>query len=343
AGLFSAVNTSFISLTMPALSPDPSEETNHLLRLILLRADNSSLTSNDLSPSFAAAGGAIGVNGLLYASLCCSLLAAAGAMIAKEWLQSFERSGQAGPVEHQARLRQRKFNGVKEWHMEAIILFLPNLLLIAVGLFFAATITYLFLVNQLVSGIVIAFALLGSAFVVGTVVAGTMYPTCPYQTSISTALRRLIKVTRPAQLFAGRCISMIRNWIRALQGLAKANTTTVLQRELGETADAVLTVDALYWVLVNTSDTNDQQVILESICNLDLESCNTFAESDERFSHLLNATHLSLKAFCNNATKDTKITAELHCAALCYIISDPQFLNRQSEISDRLEDMKDLK
>ncbi|KIO20334.1 hypothetical protein M407DRAFT_81690, partial [Tulasnella calospora MUT 4182] len=125
AALFSAINTAFISLTMPGLSSDPLTETNALLRLLVMRADNNTLVPADPSPPFASSSNSVIVNCLLYASLSCSLLAAVGAMMAKEWLQSFDRSGQTGPLEEQGRFRQGKFNGVQQWHLESIIRSLP--------------------------------------------------------------------------------------------------------------------------------------------------------------------------------------------------------------------------
>ncbi|KAG8957159.1 hypothetical protein FRC00_004406, partial [Tulasnella sp. 408] len=119
AALFSAINTTFITITMPDLSPNSSDETNNLLRLLVMRADNNTLAPSDLVPPFSPSSNSIIVNSLLYASLSCSLLAAVGAMMAKEWLQSFDRTGQTGPLEEQALFRQRKFNGVLEWHLEA--------------------------------------------------------------------------------------------------------------------------------------------------------------------------------------------------------------------------------
>ncbi|KIO32702.1 hypothetical protein M407DRAFT_48666, partial [Tulasnella calospora MUT 4182] len=143
AALFSAINTTFISITMPNLSPNPSDETNTLLRLLVMRADNNTLTPADLVLPFSPDSNSIIVNCLLYASLSCSLLAAVGAMMAKEWLQSFDRTGQTGPLEEQARFRQRKFNGIRQWHLEAVIKFLPNLLLLSVIFFFVGIGFYL--------------------------------------------------------------------------------------------------------------------------------------------------------------------------------------------------------
>ncbi|KIO20337.1 hypothetical protein M407DRAFT_30022 [Tulasnella calospora MUT 4182] len=134
AALFSAINTAFISLSMSGLSPNPSDETNALLRLIALKADNNTIASTDLSPLFSPSSDSVIVNCLLYASLSCSLLTAVGAMKAKEWLHSFDRTGQTDPLEEQGQFRQRTFNGVQQWHLESAIQSLPNLLLTIVHL-----------------------------------------------------------------------------------------------------------------------------------------------------------------------------------------------------------------
>ncbi|KAG8927731.1 hypothetical protein FRC01_007004, partial [Tulasnella sp. 417] len=190
AALFSAINTTFISITMPNLSPNPSDETNNLLRLLVMKADNNTLTATDLVPPFSADCNSVIVNCLLYASLSCSLLAAIGAMMAKEWLQSFDRTGQTGPLEEQARFRQRKFNGVQEWHLEAVIKFLPNLLLLSAIFFFVGICLFLFPINAAVAGIVIAFSGIGAVASTIVIISGATSLTCPYQSAASNAVRR---------------------------------------------------------------------------------------------------------------------------------------------------------
>ncbi|KAG8943618.1 hypothetical protein FRC04_002779 [Tulasnella sp. 424] len=191
AALFSGINTTFISITMPDLSPNPADETSTLIRLLVLRADNNTLTPADLAPPFSPNSTSIVVNCLLYASLSCSLLAAVGAMMAKEWLQSFDRTGQTGPLEEQGRFRQLKFNGVEQWRLEAVIKFLPNLLLLSVVLFFAGIGLFLLPINTAVAGIVIAFSGLGVILSGIAIVSGAVSPLCPYQSAASSALRRI--------------------------------------------------------------------------------------------------------------------------------------------------------
>lgn len=175
---------------MPALSADASSETNALPRLLVVKVDNTTLTPSGLSPAFTPDSRSVLENCLLYSSLCCSLLAAVGAMLGKEWLQSFDRSGQAGPLEQQGRSRQRKYNGVQQWHLETIILFLSNILLLSILLFLNGLALFLFSVNKAVAAVVIAFMVLGATLSSATYVAGATSSLCPYQTAVSWAIRQ---------------------------------------------------------------------------------------------------------------------------------------------------------
>ncbi|KAG8915689.1 hypothetical protein FRC00_001214 [Tulasnella sp. 408] len=111
--------------------------------------------------------------------------------MAKEWLQSFNRSGQTGPLEDQGKFRQRKFNGVEQWHLEAVIKFLPNLLLLSVILFFGGIGLFLFPINTAVAGVVIAFSGVGVVLSGIAIIAGAISPLCPYQSAASNAVRRV--------------------------------------------------------------------------------------------------------------------------------------------------------
>lgn len=177
---------------MPSLSPDPLEKTNALLELMILRQNTASTAPASALPlsSFSPTPVSIAVNCLVYSSLCFSLFAAVGAMQAKEWLQSYDRTGQAGSPEHQARVRQRKFNGAQQWHLETVILALPYLLLLSVLLFFAGVSLFLFPVNGKVAWVVIAICSLGVSSSSLTIILGSTSPLCPYQTAASRGLRR---------------------------------------------------------------------------------------------------------------------------------------------------------
>lgn len=130
---------------MPSLSPDPSDETNRLLRLPVLRVDSQTLTLANLKPLPALLPNVDFRHRrlLLVIKLCFSLLAAVGAMLGKEWLQNYDRTGQSGPLEAQGRSRQQQYTAAQQWHLEEIVRLLPNVLLLSVFLFFIGLIQLL--------------------------------------------------------------------------------------------------------------------------------------------------------------------------------------------------------
>lgn len=190
AGLFSAINTAFISAAMTALSPNPSDRTNALLELLVLHANNNTLGPVETPPPFSASLSSVIANCLLYASLCCSIIAGVGAMLATEWLQSYSRSGQAGPPEEQGRFRQRKYTASQKWQLERTTLFIQQLIFLSVVLFGTGLILFLFLTNIAVATVVIAFFGVGFALSNATIVAAAIWPLFPYQSSVSRAARR---------------------------------------------------------------------------------------------------------------------------------------------------------
>ncbi|KAG8870776.1 hypothetical protein FRB98_001346 [Tulasnella sp. 332] len=190
AGLFSAVNTAFIVVTLANLSSNPSDETNTLLRLLVSHADNSTLLPNDTNQSLTVANAAIRQNCTFFASLCSSLLAATGAVLAKQWLVTYDRTGQTGSLETQSLRRTEKFLGAEAWGLQPVVEFLPTLLLISLALFFVALVDFLWTVSLPVALVVLVFFAFGAFSYGFTVVAAAIDPKCPFQTSVSSRLRQ---------------------------------------------------------------------------------------------------------------------------------------------------------
>ncbi|KAG8986257.1 hypothetical protein FRB94_004475 [Tulasnella sp. JGI-2019a] len=192
AGLFSAINTSFLLLGLTGLSSGPSDQTNHLLRLLLTNGPNSGLTSNDLDlPAFVPGRAIVRQNCFFVASLCFSLLAAAGAVLARQWLQYYERVGKTGPIREQAMRRTEKYLGAQSWGLTHVVEALPTFLILSIALFAAGLLDYLWAVDLAVAMVSLAFFVVGFLFYGFTVIAGTMTRSCPFQTSLSTFLRKL--------------------------------------------------------------------------------------------------------------------------------------------------------
>ncbi|KIO17179.1 hypothetical protein M407DRAFT_85238, partial [Tulasnella calospora MUT 4182] len=93
AGLFAGVNTAFLALTLPLMSPDPADDTNALLRdnnailLNIVLGRNESLPSTNPLPSetFSPAGKVLTVNALFSVSLTFALVSSFLAVLGRQW------------------------------------------------------------------------------------------------------------------------------------------------------------------------------------------------------------------------------------------------------------------
>ncbi|KAG9039705.1 hypothetical protein FRB95_007132 [Tulasnella sp. JGI-2019a] len=189
AGLFSAVNTSFCTMSIANLSPDPADTSNQLLRLIVVQSSNDTLTTADLYPPFSPAAHDIRVNCLFFASLSCSLLSAGGAVVAKQWLQHYERTGQTGSMDKQGVLRTEKFLGAQRWRLRQLVDALPMLLQLSLCLFFFGLINYLWTINQQTALVVLVLVTSGMILCIAATLTAAISVHCPYQTIPAAYLR----------------------------------------------------------------------------------------------------------------------------------------------------------
>ena len=128
AGLFSAVSSAFIVNMESELSPNPSDTTNVLLKILINKVDNGTFSDHDASlpvwngPSSTI----IWIQTLAYASLSTSLLAAFGAVLGKQWLGHFKTSRFGrGSLHERCKRRQQKLDGMESWHFSTIVATLP--------------------------------------------------------------------------------------------------------------------------------------------------------------------------------------------------------------------------
>lgn len=164
-----------------------------------MQGDNSTTTLT--CPSFTASPDAIRQNCTFIASLCSSLLSATGAVVAKQWLVNYAGQDAEGSLETQCLRRGEKFIAAREWALQAVVEFLPSLLLISLLLFFAALADYLWMISKPVAVVVTSFTFAGILFYVVSVFLAAIYSSCPYNTSVSTRTRMLATVlSKTAQL-----------------------------------------------------------------------------------------------------------------------------------------------
>ncbi|KAG8851374.1 hypothetical protein FRB96_009209 [Tulasnella sp. 330] len=137
-------------------------ETNTLLRLLVSHADNGTLLSTDPNQSLTVANAAIRQDCTFFAGLCIGLLAATGAVLAKQWLVIYDRTGRTGSLGTQSLRWAEKFLGAEAWGFQPVVEFLPTLLLISLALFFVALVDFLWAVSLPIALVVLVFFAFGA-------------------------------------------------------------------------------------------------------------------------------------------------------------------------------------
>ncbi|KAG8947011.1 hypothetical protein FRC03_001227 [Tulasnella sp. 419] len=199
AGLFSATNTAFIVESYKDLKQDPSELTNNLLRNMMRTIHQSSFTEADLLLDY---GGpptrAIVVNLFFFASLCCSLFTAFGAVIGKQWLNHYGRENQLSSPSARGIERQRKHMGLEKWKFQAVVETLPTLLQFSLFFFFIGLIDFMWPLNIAVGILILLLSVLTLLFYVVTLLIGILDPNSPFQTRLTNVLRKRFTPKKPA-------------------------------------------------------------------------------------------------------------------------------------------------
>ncbi|TCD63595.1 hypothetical protein EIP91_005203 [Steccherinum ochraceum] len=188
AGLFSAVTATIASMTLADLAPDPNEKTQALLENIWLSLNHTT----DLAPPAVAIPvwdgpptSVIWVQSLLYASLACSLFAALGAVLGKQWLRRFSSTGQRGSMEDRCNDRQRKFDGLQDWHFRRVLEVLPVLLQLSLLLFGLALSALMWSHSRIVAIVLVVANALGACFYFSTIVVSLFFIDSPFHTPLS--------------------------------------------------------------------------------------------------------------------------------------------------------------
>lgn len=148
------------------------------------RADNATLTKDDLYTPLALAPNAIRISILFSISLLCSILAAFGALLAQQWLIHFKKTPGDG-TERRRRHRELKLLGAWRWQLQPIVeLCLPSLLQAAVFIFGIGLIDFLRSYNATVALPNLIIATLAMFLYVSGSVISFLDPYAPFQTSL---------------------------------------------------------------------------------------------------------------------------------------------------------------
>ncbi|KAG1751839.1 hypothetical protein EDB19DRAFT_1628328 [Suillus lakei] len=154
AGLFSAINTSFII----AMQPNSVDTTNALLVLLIQitlygpsAAQSMSLSSSTNYSSI------FWMQALAYMSLALSLLAAFGAVMGKQWL-NFYKTGRYGDgsLEERCKQRHNKYKGLEIWWFEGMLQSFSDLLKASLFLFGVSLAGWMWTLQRTISILIIS-------------------------------------------------------------------------------------------------------------------------------------------------------------------------------------------
>ncbi|KAG8945588.1 hypothetical protein FRC00_010038, partial [Tulasnella sp. 408] len=193
AGLFAGVNTAFLALTLPLMSPDPADDTNVLLRdnnAILLNialGRNDSLPSPRALPSetFSPTGRILTVNILFSVSLIFTVISSFLAVLGRSSLVYYRKRPGGGPDRQRWEQLKRSL-GAERWQLEWVLDdFLPCLLEFGLIIFGISLTMYLHTLHPTLSNAVGSFLCAGLAIIIITAIFAALDKFCPFQSPLS--------------------------------------------------------------------------------------------------------------------------------------------------------------
>jgi hypothetical protein len=171
------------------MQPNPADTTNFLmLQLIKIVAEGPNAVNdiNGLSSSTGYSSSTVWMQTLAYASLAFSVLAAFGAVMGKQWLNSFKGSRGRGSLEERGLQRQKRLDGLEYWHLQTVLGAFLVLLQISLLLFGLSLSANMWTQQPTISSVIISTTALGILFYVATILISVLHPDSPFQTAGST-------------------------------------------------------------------------------------------------------------------------------------------------------------
>jgi hypothetical protein len=174
---------------MKLLQEDPTDATRDILLHISRQlATPSTAAFNATDNPFVAPEWALQVNYCFFVSLSCALITALAAVLALQWVSSYDCGLDPSSVETCALQRQFRMDGAKRWKMKHIVGTLPNLIFISLLLFFVGLAEWLWYIHHNVAIIVIVGVSVGALFYAITTLASIVSVAAPFRTPASRYL-----------------------------------------------------------------------------------------------------------------------------------------------------------
>ncbi len=199
--------TTFIIESYTNLQSDPTVELLQAILYELQATRNASAASASPIRQFQVAAAAVRVNLYWFTSLILSLATALITILAKQWV-NYLLAGLSPIPATRARHRQYRIDGMHRWNLPAVLSFLPVLLHVALLLFFAGLVDFVWDVNRdvaLFSAVLVCTTCI--VYVIANVLA-YIYPDCPFKTSVSVVFSLIINLLVIA--YGKTCVAVVK-------------------------------------------------------------------------------------------------------------------------------------
>ena len=153
--------------------------------------------------------GVVRAQAILLASLAVTLFVAFIAVLGKQWIQYYTRVTTWGNIVDRGKEHQAKLMGLEKWKFYLIMDSLPAMLEFALLLFGAALTVYLWDLNVSIAEVMLVVTSVGLAFYASIAVIAGIWDDCPFQTSLSAALRTVPPVVKELATLAS---ASLRHW-----------------------------------------------------------------------------------------------------------------------------------
>ncbi|KAF8268150.1 hypothetical protein EI94DRAFT_1700478 [Lactarius quietus] len=183
-GLFSSIIATFISISLPGLSPDPNAPTVALLTQLVNISSGVPVVPQNTP--FTAPASIVRVNVMWFLSLILSLSCALLATLMQQWARRYmDYARHGGAPRKQARIRAYMFEGVTIFRMSQAVEAMPLLLHTSVFLFFAGLIEFLFTINNAVARYTLSCVVFFASIYAILTLLSNFSINCPYRTPLS--------------------------------------------------------------------------------------------------------------------------------------------------------------
>ncbi|KDN33543.1 hypothetical protein RSAG8_13366, partial [Rhizoctonia solani AG-8 WAC10335] len=223
-----------------------------------------SASNNDFHPTTSA----VLINLAWFLSLALSITVSLLAMLVKQWGEGYRFGHGLTAPYTQARTRQARYDRLKAWGTEDIVLALPVMMHGALGLFLLGLILFLKGLSRIIFILIVIVVAFTALFYLATTLLPLRFAFCPFNTPLSS--RRLW--------------NYVSNKLIQYRIIPKDTKVTASRREeilvSQDTAPDSTTARALEWLISHSQDKGTADTVIEALSNatLDAETWKVLAQ-----------------------------------------------------------------